>query len=55
MFKQFRKGGPARQFKPKEGERWICSKCGQDIESLPFIPSKKDAPIYHRECLPPRN
>jgi CxxC-x17-CxxC domain-containing protein len=51
-----RKGprGPRRMFRPREGEKWICSKCGGEIKELPFIPSA-DRPVYHRECLPSRN
>jgi len=42
-----------RLFRPKEGEVWICAKCGKPISELPFIPSK-GRPVYHRECLPPK-
>ena len=55
MQRQIRgKRNPRRMFKPQINEKWICSKCGGEIEELPFIPSP-DRPVYHRECLPPRN
>jgi len=47
-------GGPRKMFRPAPGEKWICAKCGGEIEELPFIPSM-DRPVYHRECLPPKN
>lgn len=40
-------------FRPRNGEEWICSKCGRKIEALPFLPDPK-RPVYHRECLPPK-
>lgn len=46
--------GFRKMFHPAEGEKWICAKCGGEIQELPFLPSR-DRPIYHRECLPPRN
>jgi len=45
--------GPRKMFKPQNGEKWICAKCGGEIAELPFIPSP-DRPVYHRECLPPK-
>lgn len=47
------KGFKKRLYTPREGESWICAKCGKPIDALPFIPSK-GRPVYHRECLPPR-
>jgi CxxC-x17-CxxC domain-containing protein len=50
---QGQRRGPRRRFQPKPGEQWICSKCGGEIQELPFIP-REGIPVYHRECLPPR-
>jgi CxxC-x17-CxxC domain-containing protein len=46
--------GLRKMFRPQTVEKWIFAKCGGEIEELPFIPST-DRPVYHRECLPPRN
>jgi CxxC-x17-CxxC domain-containing protein len=46
--------GFRKMYHPGDGEKWICAKCGGEIKELPFLPSK-DRPVYHRECLPPRN
>ncbi|MCL4358336.1 MAG: hypothetical protein M1505_00240 [Patescibacteria group bacterium] len=56
MDQKFQGGGT---YKPRQGEEWLCAKCGQAIESLPFDPRRNDdgslkGAIYHRECLPPR-
>jgi len=52
--KRFRK---PQKFSPREGEKWICAKCGGEIDSLPFIPAKNPdgslkRSVYHFECLP---
>jgi len=54
--KKFKK---PQKFHPREGEKWICAKCGGEIDTLPFIPAKNEdgtlkRPVYHFECLPNR-
>jgi hypothetical protein len=49
-----------RMYRPKPGEVWVCAKCGKPIEELPFDPQRDEngnlsRPVYHRECLPPKN
>lgn len=42
-----------RMFHPRNGEKWICTKCGGEINELPFIPDPS-RPVYHKECMPPK-
>lgn len=48
------KRGQRRMFRPQGGEKWLCTKCGNEIKELPFVPSP-NRPVYHRECLPPKS
>lgn len=52
--------GPRRMYKPQDGETWTCAKCGGPIDQLPFEPVRNpdgtlQRPVFHRDCLPPRN
>jgi len=58
-YKGFKNRKNREMYKPDNGETWFCSKCGKEIESLPFKPYKDEngnllKPVYHRECLPDR-
>lgn len=53
------KRGGRKMYRPKPGEKWLCHKCGQEIEELPFDPSRDEngnlaRPVYHKDCLPKR-
>jgi hypothetical protein len=46
-----------RMYRPRNGEKWICAKCGGEIKELPFDPFRDEEgnlkkPVYHKECLP---
>ena len=46
-----------KMYRPKPGEKWLCAKCGQEIEELPFEPYRDESgnlkrPVYHKNCLP---
>jgi hypothetical protein len=52
----FQKRAKRRMFKPRNGEKWICARCGKEIEELPFDPFRNEngellKPVYHRDCL----
>lgn len=56
MYKDSRR---QRKYTPKDGQVWVCAKCGQPIDQLPFLPAMDEngnllRPVYHYECLPPR-
>lgn len=50
------RGGRRKMYRPRNGEKWICAKCGGEISELPFDPFRNEngellKPVYHRECL----
>lgn len=49
-----------KMYTPRNGQVWLCSKCNQPIEKLPFLPAMDQEgnlirPVYHYDCLPARN
>ncbi|GIW65789.1 MAG: hypothetical protein KatS3mg094_308 [Candidatus Parcubacteria bacterium] len=51
-----RNRGGRKMYRPQNGEKWICAKCGEEIHELPFEPFRDEngnllRPVYHRECL----
>ncbi|HLC58247.1 MAG TPA: CxxC-x17-CxxC domain-containing protein [Candidatus Nanoarchaeia archaeon] len=45
---RFNRGGPRRNFGPREMHKATCSECGNECE-VPFKP-KEGKPVYCKEC-----
>lgn len=46
--REFNKGGPKRDFGPREMHKATCAECGCECE-VPFKP-REDRPVYCRDC-----
>ncbi len=46
--RNFNRGGPRTDFRPREMHKATCSECGQECE-VPFKP-QEGKPVYCKEC-----
>ena len=49
---EFNRGGPRRDFGPREMHKAVCSDCGAETE-VPFKPTE-GRPVYCRDCFAKR-